>query len=65
VAWAYCSRAPAAAIAGRSPFGAEAGERGDLELLAEQALGRVEFEMPVRLAGARGFPAKFGCQDSG
>ena len=33
-------------------FGAETSERGDLELLAQQAAGGVEFEIPVRLAGA-------------
>ncbi len=39
-------------------FRAEAGQRGDLELLAKQASGRVEFEMPVRLPGARCFAAE-------
>ncbi len=32
-------------------FGAETGERGDRELVAEQPLRRIEVEMPVRLAG--------------
>ena len=36
-------------------FGPEAGQRRDLELVTEQALGRVKFKIPVRLASACGF----------
>jgi len=42
------------------PFGAEAGQRSDFELVAEQAAGRVEFEIPVGLAGAGDINAEIG-----
>ena len=41
-------------------FRPKTSERGNLELLAEQATRRVEIEIPVRLTGARRIVAEIG-----
>ena len=41
-------------------FRTETGQRGDFKLLAKQAASRVEFEIPVRLAGAGDVEAEIG-----
>jgi hypothetical protein len=42
-------------------FSAETSQRSDFELVAKQAPGRVEVEIPVRLAGACRVEAEVGC----